>query len=495
MIDGVQFTYNTESKTITKLPIWEVLINEQTGKKVNDLRNANFRAMYLQLKPCANGAGFNLVGNGSLHKWFNCGEHNNNDFSFISLCDTINSLTSALHIAPQQCYLHGLEIGLNITLPYSALRVIKNLVCYKGKPFTQINKRNLHKGLMCSLCEYDIKLYDKAAQSKKQGGNVLRFELHLHKMRVVKNYTINTLADLQTPAKVYALKQLLFDVLGQIIWTDCSIELSRLSNREQKQWLYLCNANSWQTMNKRKAYRERLKAEKLINKFGTNTNIKPFINDTWEQLFFDVLNEIKAPKKRDYFTGTKHQKEAPKNGTISQLECCVKKSHVLEQKTTLEITTFFDENSCNNSEYKKCENNTIFFAEKNGKQNENIKNVRCCKSCGKDITNQHHKSIFCSERLHGKLAKKCRNKNSNTRRLKKDKIKKAMQTQNFIAVTYTEQNKTYTDTLHPTEIMLQKDWIDKVERVEVLPTLYGETPTTLTGSEAKNYMQQFLTNQ
>lgn len=475
MIDGVQFTYHTKGKALLKLPIWNVEIHEQTGKRVNDERNANFRSMYLKLKPCTNNNGFNLLANGSLHKWYNCGEHNNNDFSFLSLYDTICSVTSALIIDPSQCYLHGLEIGLNIVLPFTALRVIKNVVCYKGKPFTQINKRNTHKGIVCSLSDYDVKLYDKAAQSKSEGGKVLRFEIHLHKMRVIKDYEIATLLDLQNPFKTYALKNLLIDVLSSIVWTDTAVQLSMLSNREQKQWLYLCNQTSWQSMNKRKAYREREKVCRLIQKHGNKIDLKPLILTTWETLFFDVLEA----QKMGLFHQHIFKKEAEKNGTISQLECYVKRSHILDQNTRVVNTTISKEISIN-KERKKCA------------KDEQIKNVRTCKSCGNDITRQHYKSVFCSELIRGKAAKKCRNKNSNTRRLLKDKIKKAMIQQNFIAVTYTENEKTYTDTLHPTEIMLQRTWIDKVVRVEILPTLYGEAYELITGEEAKNYMKQFL---
>jgi hypothetical protein len=40
---------------------------------------------------------------------------------------------------------------------------------------------------------------------------------------------------------------------------------------------------------------------------------------------------------------------------------------------------------------------------------------RFCKSCGRDISNQKKGSVFCSERMFGKVAKGCRNKDSNPR--------------------------------------------------------------------------------
>ncbi len=38
---------------------------------------------------------------------------------------------------------------------------------------------------------------------------------------------------------------------------------------------------------------------------------------------------------------------------------------------------------------------------------------RYCSTCGRDITDQKKGSVFCSEKLYGKQAKKSRNKNSN----------------------------------------------------------------------------------
>lgn len=40
---------------------------------------------------------------------------------------------------------------------------------------------------------------------------------------------------------------------------------------------------------------------------------------------------------------------------------------------------------------------------------------RICVTCGRDITDQKSGSQFCSEKVFGKEAKKCRNQNSNRR--------------------------------------------------------------------------------
>jgi hypothetical protein len=50
---------------------------------------------------------------------------------------------------------------------------------------------------------------------------------------------------------------------------------------------------------------------------------------------------------------------------------------------------------------------------------------RYCRSCGKDITNQHKGSLFCSKKYVGeRAAKQCRNSNSNPRNNRRRKIEK-----------------------------------------------------------------------
>jgi predicted nucleic acid-binding Zn ribbon protein len=42
-----------------------------------------------------------------------------------------------------------------------------------------------------------------------------------------------------------------------------------------------------------------------------------------------------------------------------------------------------------------------------------VQQTRYCITCGNDITNQKKGSVFCSEKVFGKDAKKCRNQKSN----------------------------------------------------------------------------------
>jgi hypothetical protein len=481
MIDGVQFTYHSNNARLTKLPCWEVLVNESTGQKVNDLRTCSIRGMHLQLKPRTNINGFALLANGSLPMWHNCGINNAYNFTFINLIDSIDSVTSALTISPSNCYLHGLEIGVNIPLPYSPNRILQNAICYKGRPFTQINTRQYSKGINASLTDYNVKLYSKTAQSNT-GTNILRLEVHLHKMRFAKGYNITTLADLQNPAKVFKLYAILHEALSHIIFTDTKVQLSQLNNREQKQWLAISNPLSWQNLNKFKALRQRKTAKNLIQKHGNLINLEAELLQAWHTAF----NGINTADKTLLFHRQNLENEADKNATISQLECTGKRSHILTENTIPQNTSFSTqiiENNLIKTVDINCANTT-----KNNKnalaKNNNKKNVRTnaqnqiatpakpptkCASCGKDISTQRNGSKFCSEAIHGKKAKQCRNKASNKTRTIKRRIAKAEHQNQFLAITYTNDGHTYTDILHPTELSIKPQQWQTIVNVKAMP--------------------------
>ena len=67
---------------------------------------------------------------GSLHKYFNNGKHNANDFSFYDLKNVIQELQEKFSINPKTSTLRNIEFGTNTITPIEAKEVLKNLVCY-----------------------------------------------------------------------------------------------------------------------------------------------------------------------------------------------------------------------------------------------------------------------------------------------------------------------------------------------------------------------------
>jgi hypothetical protein len=457
MFDGINLAYNDYGKTshIQRLDIWEILVNEKTGKKVNDCKTASIQGLNLTLKPSTK-AGNNLTVKGSLHKFYNNGLSNSDQFTLSKLEASITKLEKAIGIKADQLELHGLEIGVNIELPIKASTVIKNAVCYKGNPFTFINKKEPLKGIVCSLNDYELKIYDKGLQSETGQKNLLRVEIKVNKMRYLSDLGLKYLTDLIDIRKSYSAKNVLHEAINNVIWTNTKIDISKMSNREQKQFLYYSNPKTWQNINKHKAYRSRVNFKNLLNKYSSIDFfrvLKDAIQTAWEGLF-EAKKEAQNPRP---FHRVESQKEAQKTATFSPFIWTVKKSQKQYSKSTLENLTF-----------QRAEMYQVLKTEVDESEQSKKAEKRKCISCGNDISKQRKQSKFCSEKYTTKKqAKQCRNKESNRIRGIKAQINKALKLDSFITVSYQDENGiTYSDKLHPSEMTRPPNqWLRRITEI------------------------------
>lgn len=485
MIDGINITHYTPENTHLKSwDIWETLVNTKSLQRVTDTDSANFRGLDMCMKQRQSKDGYRFELKGSLHKYYNYGLHNYNQYTFNKLVQTINGLTNVIGISANDLELHGLEIGVNIPLPFAPTLLLKNLVSYGNKGFALIDKKQAKLGLQCALSQYTLKIYNKGLQSKTKD-NILRFEVKVNKMAVLEKYGLKTLSDLQQPKKVYPLVFLLLDTAKRIIWTDTKTDLNQMTAREQKQWLYYSNPRSWEQMSNKKRFYHLEQWNILLKKYDVRNDFENMVLSVWNGLFdtetkaqittrfYRPTDKEKAQKLGLFYRPNENNK-AQKIRTFLPLEYTVKKS----TNPPLKITP----NNININNYIKSAKNT--------KKTRPYK-PKFCISCGADISHQRKQSKFCSARYVGHTkAKQCRNKDSNKRNHIKEKIIKAMQHQNFIAITYTDKNGiSYTDTLHPTELHITRLWLDRIQSVKILPTIRSEPPETLDGIKAKDYIR------
>lgn len=419
--------------------------------------------------------GLRFTLNGSLHKYHNRGIHNADRFTFTDLQKSIGSLCDITAIAPDRFNLHGIEIGLNISLPFAPQRILKNLVSYGNRPFDQMDKKSRETGLQCNLQGYKLKIYDKGKQSRK-GGNVLRFEVAIKKMATLKKYGIATLEDLNDPDKVAALLELLYTAHDKIIWTDTAANLNPLTHREQKKWLAYSNPKTWECMDKRRRFDNLKQWKNLLSKYGKCYNLKTAISDEWKRLFNGQCSQ------------PNHEMKAGKNRTFYPLVYTGKKS-------CFSITDLYPIHPFKETDLKEKK------AQKKLEKSP-IQKSRFCKSCGSDISNQSAQSKFCSSKYVGKKkARQCRNKDSNKRLSIKRKINRAMKNDRFLQITYAmPDGQTYTDILHPKEIHLTKKWLDRVQTITKLKAGHGlarrnNSPPDITGSSAKEYLKSITESQ
>ncbi|MFT4221472.1 hypothetical protein [Dysgonomonas sp.] len=131
---------------------------------------------------------------GSLHKYFNDGKHNYNDFTLSDFIRTISDLEKTLNINADIIRIGRIEAGVNLDIDMDVDEFIGSVIL-----FNNMIPVSTSQGVVFQFREYDIKLYKKELKGHK---DKLRIEIackHKSKRdRIIKEYTTycNTLSDL-----------------------------------------------------------------------------------------------------------------------------------------------------------------------------------------------------------------------------------------------------------------------------------------------------------
>jgi len=320
---------------------------------------------------------------GSLHE-FRHGGINYTDFTFPQLVEVTKDLYEKLHINPFLDQIHNIEFGVNVILPFSAKTLLKSIISFKGQEY-ELRKYN-GKGFMIkfSFDQYELKIYDKGSQYKLPD-HILRFEIKVTRMNFLhsKGISINHSSDLLSQSIHRQLGALLIDFFKQLVIFDPSIKLDQLKSRERtlltegrnpKYWMDLRESNPENYKKKLKRFRQ------LVVEHGT-MNL--------QQTVFELIY-----KKWEMISN-------PEPGTIQKVNAFLAE---MSQITFPEITDLSNYNFPHNTT-----SNSMLLP-------VNIAPMRReCRSCGRDISGQNPRSVFCSEKVFGKIAKKCRNLESNPR--------------------------------------------------------------------------------
>lgn len=322
--------------------------------------------------------------NGSVHKYFNGGIHNHTDFTIKNLVFVCSDLSQKFNLNPFITHLHNLEFGVNVILPFNTNDVLNSIISYKGKE-CEIERFN-GKGYLIRFTfdHYDLKIYNKGLQYE-QDKNILRFEIKVKKMEYFKKRKINIslLSDLIKLDIYNKLKKCLLMAFKGVLMYDNSIKLNGLPQREKTVLMNGKNPKYWIELKEqgKEIKKIRIRFNDLVLKYGKQ-NLKQTIynlieNKLIEITKIDTSTEIEIQNYLNQF----HNQTLPK------------------------VTVF---------ESAETESN---LPQSNSSNKELIQSVfyRKCLTCGRDISEQKKGSVFCSEKLYGKEAKQCRNKNSNPR--------------------------------------------------------------------------------
>ncbi len=151
---------------------------------------------------------------GSLHKYYTQGT-NAGDFTYSMVCEAVERLADELGVHPNELILRNLEIGVNLPLPYCPDNVLKNIVCTKNGCQFNIQSTSVRT---CQKGEYKHKIYNKSAQYQIADKYILRYEIHIDKMRKIP--PVKTLQDLTKMQNWLEFQRLLIFHFDEIIFED-----------------------------------------------------------------------------------------------------------------------------------------------------------------------------------------------------------------------------------------------------------------------------------
>ncbi|WP_026629504.1 tyrosine-type recombinase/integrase [Dyadobacter alkalitolerans] len=237
----------------------------------------------------------NLLLAGSIHKFFNDGKHNYNNFSVKDLLVTLTDFWSILDVAPQSVSLHNLEFGVNIVLPFDVNILLTSLLTYKGIPFERpIENRYYYQ---CQTAEFIIKIYDKGRQYSLPQ-NLVRVEIKVVKMRFLqtKGINIKNTADLLCTENYPKLGSLLVEYVSEILFRNRLLETESFGPKDRELVLNGNNKEYWlrpklNSENKRdheaarkKQQREEARYRQLNQQDWINDFLIKGIIDKWQDL-------------------------------------------------------------------------------------------------------------------------------------------------------------------------------------------------------------------
>ena len=198
MIDGVKIdvpNLHPDKWRANNLLDFYTLANTTTGELKDGTEIAHYKGLTFVIT--ASKAYLNRVYcslRGSLHKYFNNGKSNANDFSHSDLVGVIYDLFTKFGIDPNTAVLRNLEFGVNIYTSISAKSLINNLVALHSDAFTEfkVNGSKIGKGI--GKQRYKLKVYDKGKQENLTIQNLVRVEIAVKKMHYLNPYDIVTVS-------------------------------------------------------------------------------------------------------------------------------------------------------------------------------------------------------------------------------------------------------------------------------------------------------------
>jgi hypothetical protein len=121
---------------------------------------------------------------GSLHKYWNNGAHNFNDFGINEIAEVRKDLKEIFNIDFENCILKQLEIGINILPPVPTKQILRYCLLHKTNELKSTYTKDEGNYIQTKNQRHFIKLYDKRIHYQNKG-----FEIDNDIFRIEKKYS------------------------------------------------------------------------------------------------------------------------------------------------------------------------------------------------------------------------------------------------------------------------------------------------------------------
>jgi hypothetical protein len=232
-----------------------------------------------------------IVLSGSLHKYFNNGEHNYNDFDFAAFRDVLTRLYNDFKLLPHNLWIMQLEYGFNLTPDVKTDTILNGLLFHVNTSFDRIiNSRRT--SYQAQHEQYILKVYNKG-KHHRLGKECLRIEIkQTNWSRYRLKHGIYTLKDFIETDKTLFVNTLV-EYWDKVIFYD-------LTNRNCNKWDKYSNELFWREMRVKRSTKTFSKhanqLRELNRKHGNNTQLKV------TELIYSKLDELQGVTFSDITT-------------------------------------------------------------------------------------------------------------------------------------------------------------------------------------------------
>lgn len=284
--DYIKGVFSSEYiEKLEKNPLLEFkrVLNERTGE-LSHKRIARYQGLIFTIR-------LNRVWlSGSLHYFYNRGQHNFNDFNYFKVIKTLSEIEKTFDLDLSNCKLENIEIGVNIRLPFKTSHVLNNVLFHGTKRFKDENvKRGKGDFRIVMHDRFGIKIYDKGLQFGLPY-ELMRFEIHYRKMADLKKYGISYLSDLKDRENLEYFKKELIKRFDEVFLYDWTIQ-DDMIKRKPKDFYKWGLWNYWiQDMNRSNRMKRKKMYNKLLDKYSNN------IHKEIRGLIERKINNLISPK-------------------------------------------------------------------------------------------------------------------------------------------------------------------------------------------------------